>query len=246
MDSAISDAPPPPPIHRLIKDFRPLSSPSRPLPFYAILRTMPPSSLTLAAAAVALLTALPACRTTPPPATTSPTIDVPFDPVALRFTHPGTGDLFQLHLGEFLHPDSPGITKVPAAAPKGTRDATSSYYQPVHRVTSALAESVFTSSDRQTPRRRPTIQYQPDGQHLLITENVSDGLPVRRFILYTVTPSRHYSIRYLAPNNPVAPGINRAIIPDLRLLPGNRIDYFGQPIPIDKFPSSPLPFSVGH
>jgi hypothetical protein len=206
-----------------------------------------PSSL--AAAAVALLTALPACRTTPPPATataSSPTIDVPFDPVALRFTHPGTGDLFQLHLGEFLHPDSPGITKVPAAAPKGTRDATSSYYQPVHRVTSALAESVFTSSDRQTPRRRPTIQYQPDGQHLLITENVSDGLPVRRFILYTVTPSRHYSIRYLAPDCPVTPGLNRATIPDLRLLPGNLINCFGQPIPIDKFPSSPLPFSVGH
>lgn len=61
-----------------------------------------------------------------------------------------------------------------------------------------------------------------------------------------MSPSRHYSIRYLAPNNPVAPGINRAQIPDLRLLPGNRIDYFGQPIPIDKFPSSPLPFSVGH
>jgi hypothetical protein len=246
MGSAFSDAPPPPPIHRLIKDF--LASLRHrfhppPVPSSNPMSRLLPSSL----AAVALLTALPACRTTPPPATSSsPTINVPFDPVALRFTHPGTGDLFQLHLGEFLHPDSPGITKVPAAAPKGTRDATSSYYQPVHRVTSALAESVFTSSDRQTPRRRPTIQYQPDGQHLLITENVSDGLPVRRFILYTVTPSRHYSIRYLAPNNPVAPGINRAIIPDLRLLPGNRIDYFGQPIPIDKFPSSPLPFSVGH
>jgi len=35
-------------------------------------------------------------------------------------------------------------------------------------------------------------------------------------------------------------------LPMSRLLPGNRIDCSGQPIPINQFPSSPLPCSVGH
>ncbi len=172
-----------------------------------------------------------------------------FDSNSLSFKHPKTGHIFKLHLGDELHHDTGGITPVPSNIRHGNRDATSSYYEPLSESGSgyAAAESLYTHDQADIVARNSDIQYQPDSGRLLITEDKSDGLPCKRYILYTLLPEGGYRVSYLSPPwhvNFAAPGLPSSP-PDIHLLPGDRAKIEGEILKIEEIEQSAQPFSLG-
>ncbi len=173
------------------------------------------------------------------------------DSKTLTFTHPGTGDTFSLHLGEELHQETGGISKVPSYIKDGVRDATSSYYKPTDKsgASYAGAESLYSrEEDGDRIMRNTDIQYQPDSRRLLITEDKSDAGPARRYILFTSEPHGGYSVSYLNPGQSVVSKDPRVEFPTLpsaiHLLPGDRAEINGKILRVKDIPHSSHPFSL--
>lgn len=172
-----------------------------------------------------------------------------FDPATLSFTIPTTGDVFELHLGDELFHDTGGMTEVPRGMRGAVRDATSSFYEPKDKNGGgyASAESLYRRDWGDVVARNSSVQFLPDSGRLLITEDKSDGLPCRRYTLYTVQPHGGYRVTYLAP--PWKPVFASPALfsgpPDIQLLSGNRARIEGKVMRIDDIDQSPHPFSVG-
>ncbi len=179
----------------------------------------------------------------------TPAVVLQFDSNKLSFKHPQTGHIFQLHLGAELYQDTGGITAVPSNVRNGNRDATSSYYEPVSESGSgyAAAESLYTNDQADIVARNSHVQYLPDSGRLLITEDKSDGLPCKRFILYTMLPGGGYRVSYLSPPwhvNFSSPGLPSSP-PDIHLLSGDRAKIEGKILKIEEIEQSIHPFSLG-
>lgn len=191
------------------------------------------------------------CHTTPPPTTIEgpPATIIPFDAATLTFKHPQTGHLFHLHLRDELYQDTGGITPMPSNVKVGHRDATSSYYEPEDENGGAFApaESLYQRDLRDIVASNTSIQYQPDSGYLLITEDKSDGLPCKRYILYTTRPAGGYEVKYLSPewhNESGHLGLPTSP-PDIVLLPGGRAKINGKIILVRDIVQSSMPFSLG-
>ena len=191
------------------------------------------------------------CKNASPPAdkAASSVHKVHFDEGALTFKHPQTGHVFHLHLRDELHQDTGGVTSVPSNIKEGMRDATSSYYEPEDENGSTLApaESSYHHDLADIVVRNTTIQFQADSGRLLITEDKGDGLPCRRYILYTSLPGGGYRVTYLAPacghgssnaGFPVQP-------PDVELLPDGKARIKGKVLNVEDIDQSTSPFSLG-
>ncbi len=198
-------------------------------------------------AATSLLTA--GCHTTPPLTVESPSSTITFDAATLTFVHPETGDLFHLHIRDELYQDTGGITAVPSNVKVGQRDATSSYYESEDENggTLSAAESLYCRDQRDIVVSNTSIQYQPDSGHLLITEDKSDGLPCKRYILYTTRQAGGYEVKYLSPewhNESGHLGLPTSP-PNIELLPGGRAKINGKIILVRDIVQSSMPFSLG-
>ncbi|MES2983037.1 MAG: hypothetical protein V4727_12045 [Verrucomicrobiota bacterium] len=173
------------------------------------------------------------------------------DSKTMSFRHPGTGDVFFLHLGEELYHDTGGISEVPKNISIGMRDATSSRYEPrdVNGGGFAAAESLWSHDNAERIVANTEIQYQADTGRLLITEDKSDASPCRRYILYSQHPGGGYTVAYLAPKPTKVP--QHAVVEfssfpsDINLLPGDRAEIDGKIMSIDDIPHSSHPFSIG-
>jgi hypothetical protein len=166
----------------------------------------------------------------------------------LTFKSPGREYLFTLHLGEELNHDTDGVTGVPSGIHWAMRDATSSYYEPTDPSGGgyAAAESLYPRGWADVAARNTDIQYAPDTQRILITEEKSDGRPCRRYILYTPYREGGYKVTYLSPAHKVAHmGNLPGRPPDIRLLPNDRARIEGKVVKIDAIDQSTHPFSVG-
>ena len=115
------------------------------------------------------------------------------------FISPSDGMIFRLSLGKELHQDTGGITQVPSGIP-GVRQATASYYSIEDAggsgyggAESSIAEGFERCIDH------IEIQHEPISGRILVTEDTSDALPCKRYILFTPTRPG-YSVDYLAPN----------------------------------------------
>lgn len=207
----------------------------------------PASALFLALAASLCL--LPGCAASKKSKPEKPAETLYFDTASSAFKHPKTGHVFMLHLGEELNHDTGGISEVPPNIKAGSRDATASYYEPTDQGGSgyACAESLYTEDIHDIVSRNTSIQYQADSGRLLITEDKSDGLPCRRYILFTEREHGGYEVSYLSPPyTPVmaAPGLPSSP-PDIKLLPNDRAEIAGQIYQIKDITQSSKPFSVG-
>lgn len=190
------------------------------------------------------------CKNASPPAskTASSTIKVHFDEGALTFKHQQTGHVFHLHLRDELHENTGGVTLVPSNIKDATRDATSSYYEPMdqHGSGYAPAESLYSHDLADIVARNTSIQFQADNGRLLITEDKSDGLPCKRYILYTTLPSGGYRVTYLAPSgNSAVHGGLPPPPPEIELLPEGKARVNGKILKVDDIDQSTSPFSIG-
>jgi hypothetical protein len=141
-----------------------------------------------------------------------------------------------------LHENTGGITPVPDGI-SGLRYATASYYS-INCVDGegyGKAESSITEGfEHAIPHIK--IQHESGSGRTLVTEDISDGLACKRYILFT--PNRPgYSIDYLAPKFKYIPELDN--LPQVILLPRNRAWVDGAIIPISRIPKSKQPFSLG-
>jgi hypothetical protein len=189
--------------------------------------------------------AFSACATSSPPEALQPKAE--YLKMANRsFASPSDGMVFRLKLGKELNQDTGGITPVPDGIP-GVRQATASYYSiedaggaGYGNAESSISEGFEHSLDH------IKIQHEPSSGRVLVTEDTSDGLPCKRYILFTPTRPG-YSVEYLAPryeSNFEEQGFPSSP-PTIILLPENRAWNGGEIIPISRIPKSKHPFSLG-
>lgn len=163
-----------------------------------------------------------------------------------KFTSPGDGTIFHLTLGKKLYQDTGGITQVPEGIP-GVRQATASYYsiKDEHGAGYGEAESSIAEGFEHAIEHIK-VQHERDSGRILVTEDTSDALPGKRYILFTPTRPG-YSVHYLAPEYeshfeeqgfPSSP-------PQIILLPNDRAWVGGEILSISRIPKSQHPFSLG-
>jgi hypothetical protein len=189
--------------------------------------------------------AFSACATSSQPKAPPPKAE--YLKVANRtFVNPSDGVTFRLSLGKNLNQDTGGITPIPEGI-TGERQATASFYSIEDGVgagygsaESSIAEGVQHLIDRLK------VQHEPTSGRILVTEDTSDALPCKRYILFTPTHPG-YNVDYLAPHYeinleeqgfPMSP-------PEVILLPDDRAWVEGKIIPISRIPKSKHPFSLG-
>lgn len=162
------------------------------------------------------------------------------------FVSPSDGVIFRLSLGEELNQDTGGITPIPNGI-IGERQATASFYRIEDVGGSGYGEgesSIPEGSERRIEHIE--VQHEPSSGRILVTEDTSDALPCKRYILFTPTHPG-YSVDYLAPKYqinleeqgfPTSP-------PVVILLSEDRAWVGGKIIPISRIPKSKHPFSLG-
>jgi hypothetical protein len=160
------------------------------------------------------------------------------------FISPTDGAIFRLSLGEMLrlNGNTGGITPIPEGI-SGLRYATASHYS-INCVDGGgcgEAESSITEgAEYAIPHIK--IQHECGSGRILVTEDVSDGLACKRYILFT--PNRRgYSIDYLAPKFKYIPELDN--LPQIILMPEDRAWVDGAIIPISQIRKSKHPFSLG-
>lgn len=162
------------------------------------------------------------------------------------FVSPSDGMIFRLSLGKELNETTGGITPVPKDI-RGVRQATASYYSiedacgaGYGHAESSIAEGFEHSIDH------IEVQHEPSSGRILLTEDTTDALPCKRYILFTPT-CPGYRVDYLAPDYesnieiygyPSSP-------PKVILLSGDRAWIGGEIIHISQIPKSNHPFSLG-
>ncbi len=127
-------------------------------------------------------------KASPPEADFLPLVD-------RKFTSPSDGTIFQLTLGPSLE-NTGGVTEIPDGI-VGMREATASSYTVISADGGGFgsAESSI-SEDFEERLDRIKIQHERESGRILVTENLSDGLPCKRYILFTPTHPG-YDIEYL-------------------------------------------------
>ncbi len=128
------------------------------------------------------------------------------------------------------------------------RGATSSYWEVRDRDGGGYypAESLYVAAMREVVARNTRIQYQPDTGRILIGEDMSDGRPDCRYILYSPGAHGGYERRYLFPGyDKDRPDRLYWRPAEIRLLPGDRAEILGRVLKVEAIPSSTRPFSVG-
>jgi|AntRauTorckE6833_2_1112554.scaffolds.fasta_scaffold40178_2 hypothetical protein len=163
-----------------------------------------------------------------------------------KFISPSDGTIFHLTLGSQLYQDTGGITKVPEGI-QGFRQATASYYSIENKHGAGYGEaesSVAEGLEHMIDHIK--VQHEHDSGRILVTEDTSDALPAKRYILFTPTHPG-YSVHYLAPEYeshfeeqgfPSSP-------PEIILLPADRAWVGGKILPISRISKSRHPFSLG-
>jgi len=162
------------------------------------------------------------------------------------FVNPSDGTIFRLSLGKKLNEDTGGITPIPNGI-TGERQATASFYsiEDVGGAGYGSAESAIAEGFEHLINHL-VIQHEPSSGRLLVTEDTSDALPCKRYILFTPTRPG-YRVDYLAPSYeinlehqgfPTSP-------PEVILLSEDRAWVKGEIIPISRIPKSKQPFSLG-
>jgi hypothetical protein len=162
------------------------------------------------------------------------------------FVNPSDGMIFRLSLGKELSQDTGGITPVPKGIP-GVRQATGSYYsiEDAGGAGYGAAESSIAEGFEHSIEH-VEVQHEPSSGRILVTEDTSDALPCKRYILFTPTRPG-YRVDYLAPDYdsrfeeqgfPSSP-------PRVTLLSEDRAWIGGEIIPISRVPKSRYPFSLG-
>ena len=162
------------------------------------------------------------------------------------FESPSDGMNFRLSLGERLYQNTGGITQVPSGI-SGIRQATDSFYSIEDENGSGYGDAESSiSEDLDHFIQYIKVQHEPTSGRILVTEDTSDALPSKRYILFTPTRPG-YSVEYLAPNYDVIidEGGLPTSPPELVLLPANRVWIEGKIIPISRIPKSAHPFSLG-
>ena len=160
------------------------------------------------------------------------------------FISPTDGAIFRLSLGELLGLDgNTGVTTPIPNGISGLRYATTSYYS-INCIDGGgycKAESSITEGSEHAIAQIK-IQHECGSGRILVTEDISDGLACKRYILFT--PNRPgYSIEYLAPKFKYIPELDN--LPQIILMPGDRAWVDGAIIPISRIPKSKHPFSLG-
>lgn len=162
------------------------------------------------------------------------------------FVSPSDGTIFRLTLGERFYQNSGGITEIPKGI-SVNRQATASYYSILDKDGSGYGDAESSiSNDLEHYVKHIKVQHEPSSGRILVTEDTSDALPSKRYILFTPTHPG-YSIHYLAPDYdgnlddhgfPSSP-------PEVILLPDNRAWIDGKVMPISRITKSKHPFSLG-
>lgn len=160
------------------------------------------------------------------------------------FISPTNGAVFRLTLGELhqLHGNPEEVVPFPREV-SGVRYATSSYYliMPIDHEGYSMAESSITKGSEYAIDHIK-IQYESDSGRILITEDISDGLSCKRYILFT--PNRSgYIIDYLAPSYKYIPELDN--LPHMILMSNDRAWVDGTVLPLSKIRKSQHPFSLG-
>jgi hypothetical protein len=188
---------------------------------------------------------LSGCATQSPPNAPSPKAEY-LDLKGRTFVSPSDGAIFQLTLGRELHQDTGGITQVPKGIP-GVRQATASFYsiEDKHGGGYGDAESSIAEGFEHAIQHI-RIQHEPTSGRILVTEDTSDALPCKRYILFAPT-NPGYTVYYLAPNyesNFEKQGFPSSP-PKITLLSEDRAWVGGEIIPLSRIPKSKHPFSLG-
>jgi hypothetical protein len=186
-----------------------------------------------------------ACATSTPPKAPPP--DAEYLKMTNRtFVSPSDGVIFRLSLGKKLNEDTGGITPIPNGI-IGERQATASFYSIEDEGGAGYgsAESSIAEGFEHLFNHL-VIQHEPRSGRILVTEDTSDALPCKRYILYTPTHPG-YKVDYLAPNYEINSGEEGfpASPPEVILLPEDRAWVGGKIIPISRLPKSKSPFSLG-
>ena len=162
------------------------------------------------------------------------------------FVSPSDGMNFRLSLGKRFYQDTGGITEVPIGI-SGIRQATASFYSIEDENGSGHggAESSI-SDDVEHFIQYIKVQHESMSGRILVTEDTSDALPGKRYILFTPTRPG-YSVHYLAPDYDISFGEGGlpSSPPEVILLPDDRAWIGGKIIPISRIPKSSHPFSLG-
>ena len=163
-----------------------------------------------------------------------------------KFVSPSDGMIFRLSLGENLNQNTGGITPIPKGI-IGERQATASFYSiedlggaGYGSAESSIAEGFEHLIDHLE------IQHEPSSGRILVTEDTSDALPCKRYVLFTPTRPG-YGVDYLAPSydiNLEDQGFPSSP-PEVILLREDRAWVGGKIIPISRIPKSKHPFSLG-
>jgi hypothetical protein len=162
------------------------------------------------------------------------------------FVSPSDGMTFRLSLGKRLYQDTGGITQVPSGI-SGIRQATASFYSIEDENGSGYGDAESSiSEDLDHFIQYIKVQHEPTSGRILVTEDTSDALPSKRYILFTPTRPG-YSVRYLAPKYDLSIGEGGfpSSPPEVILLPDDRTWIEGKIIPMSRIPKSVHPFSLG-
>lgn len=187
--------------------------------------------------------ALSACATSSPTEVPVPRAEY-LKMTKQTFISPTDGAIFRLSLGKMLglHGNTGGITPIPDGI-SGLRYATASYYS-INCIDGAgcgKAESSITEGSEHAIAHIK-IQHESSSGRILVTEDISDGLACKRYILFT--PNRSgYRIDYLAPKSEYIPELDK--LPQMILMPKDRAWVDGVVIPISRIRKSKHPFSMG-
>ena len=163
-----------------------------------------------------------------------------------KFTSPSDGTIFHLTLGKLLYSNDRGFTPIPDGI-VGERSATASYYliKDKHGVVCGKAESSIAEGFERTIKFIE-IQHERSTGRILVTEDISDALPVKRYILFTpIHPG--YSVDYLAPH--YESNFEKQGFPDpppsIILLPDDKVWVGGEILPFSEIPKFKNAFSLG-
>ena len=189
--------------------------------------------------------ALSACATSNPSNPPSPAADY-LEMKDRTFVSPSDGMVFRLSLGERLYQNTGGITEVPSGI-SGIRQATASIYSIEDRHGAGYGDAESSVSEGlEHFIQYIKVQHEPTSGRILVTEDTSDALPGKRYILFTPTRPG-YAVHYLAPDydsNFEEQGFPSSP-PEVVLLRDNRAWIGGEVIPISRIPKSNHPFSLG-
>ncbi len=162
------------------------------------------------------------------------------------FVSPSDGMIFRLSLGKRLYQDTGGITQVPSGI-SGIRQATASFYSIEDENGSGYRDAESSISEGLDHFiQYIKVQHEPTSGRILVTEDTSDALPAKRYILFTPTRPG-YSVHYLAPNYEISieKGGLPSSPPEVILLSDDRTWIEGKIIPMSRIPKSAHPFSLG-